>query len=313
MGSVVISLDAELAWGYHDKYPHTPAQRRRVQGARRAWEELLVMFDEFDVPATWAVVGHLLTDGEGFDDRHPAGPEWFRAYRERRDEAPDRWLGEDLVRATANADANHEIGSHSYSHVVFSGATEEVADAELRFSQELSESGGFECSSFVFPRNRVDHRASLGDHGYTCYRGQQPFQGPDVTGGHFATMLAGYLTGVTAPPLVTPERDEHGLVNVPASLFVGGFLDGPWSVVEPLRGDPVVRLTKLGLDRLVDRDGVFHLWFHPNDATDSRVMDRMRTILSLVAAYRDRGQIRVETMADVAQRVQRTQPVSRTR
>jgi peptidoglycan/xylan/chitin deacetylase (PgdA/CDA1 family) len=49
----VISVDAELGWGFHDIDPPTS----RVEAARTGWKRLAGLFNEYDVPATWAVVG----------------------------------------------------------------------------------------------------------------------------------------------------------------------------------------------------------------------------------------------------------------
>lgn len=57
--SVIISLDAELLWGF-DEYDEFPLAR--VQHGREAWAYLLELFEDADIPATWAVVGHLFFD-----------------------------------------------------------------------------------------------------------------------------------------------------------------------------------------------------------------------------------------------------------
>ena len=309
MNSVVFSLDAELAWGYHDLHPLSETDRRRVRAARPAWKRLVRLFDRYRIPATWAVVGHLLVeDGAELRRRHPAPREWFRTYRERRETEPDRWYGRDLVRAVLDADAPHELGSHGFSHAVFDEANREVAEAELRLSRAVAERVGASFDSFVFPRNAVRHRSALGEHGFIAYRGDRSRPWPDVTGAGFARALVRYLAGAPPPPVVEPAVDEHGLVNVPSSMFLGGFTQTPWEIASAVHGDPAVRLAKLGVDGLRETDGVFHMWLHPNDLTTSEDFDRVESILSHVANRRDRGEIAVETMGEVARRVRDDKP-----
>lgn len=299
-GSVVVSLDAELAWGLHDRHPLSAAEERRVGTARRSWSRLVDLFDDHDVPATWAVVGALLVDPDaevGAD--HPLPASWFDAYRRGVASRPDEWLGRNLVEAVATADADHELASHGFSHAVFTEVSPAVADAECRLARAVGERHGFEFSSFVFPRNRIAHREALAANGFRCYRGDRPYRLPPVTGLRGAATLAGALTGTGAPPLVSPQVDEHGLVELPASLFLGGFRGRHWRTVG---ADPAVRLAKLGIERACRDDGVLHLWFHPNDLTDAFYVRRVDAVLSYLAARRDETALRVETMDQVARR-----------
>jgi len=75
MGTVVISVDAALGWSSIDR--QTP-RTRRADAARSGWRTLLDAFDEHELPATWAVVGHLLLDDcDGVHEHHPLAPARF--------------------------------------------------------------------------------------------------------------------------------------------------------------------------------------------------------------------------------------------
>ena len=63
-GRLVVSIDLELAWGTCDR-PLASAQRRALVRERAIVPRLLRSFAEFDVRATWAVVGHLLLEAAG--------------------------------------------------------------------------------------------------------------------------------------------------------------------------------------------------------------------------------------------------------
>lgn len=303
-GTVVISIDAELIWGFHD-LDDVPMDR--VESARESWLAALDRFETHDVPATWAVVGHLMLEAcDGAHSDHPAGSEWF-ARDPGGSYTPDSyWFGRDLVDAIHNSDTDHEIGSHSFSHVEFGhpSTTTAIAEAELRYSREVAAEYDIEPTSFVYPRHNIGHRELLAEHGFDCYRGATPDRWYDRTPFRRAGKFLDWGIGTSTPPIVSPTIDEHGLVNVPASLYLY-HLEGPArAAIETVTNNPVLGQVELGLERLKDTpDGVFHLWFHPNNITTQRELDRFETVIGMIAEYRDRHGVTVETMGEVAERV----------
>jgi peptidoglycan/xylan/chitin deacetylase (PgdA/CDA1 family) len=300
MGTVVISADAELGWGFHDlKDPPTD----RLANARYGWQTLLDFCDEYEVPATWAVVGHLLLDdcdGEHADHPTPAG--WFD--HERGDDAMPRSLrfGDGLVDDLLNAEVDHDVGLHTFSHVEFGDpdTTRQLARAEVATSLEIARERGLELRSFVFPRNNVAHLDALAAYGIECYRGVNPRTHQDDAWDGAVGKIARATLVRRPPPLVEPAVDSYGLVNVPASLHLFSFEGTPRSLVEPVIGDPVVRQAKLGIDAAAEEDGVFHMWLHPNSITESRDERRLRAIFEYLDRQRAETSLSVQTMVDVA-------------
>lgn len=303
MGRVVLSIDAELAWGFHDL---EEPPRRRVDRARLGWRRLIEWLDAYEVPATWAVVGHLfLEDCDGRHSSHPAADDgWFDADPGGPATESDRWFGPTLIDRIEGAETDHEIGCHSFSHVLFDGeATErEVVAAELEACREVAERRGIDLESFVFPRNVVGHRDALSAYDFTCYRGRGPSQWYDRPWLYPVGKFASYSVGRTAPPLVTPTVDERGLVDVPGSLCLFSFEGAARSLVEPIAGDPVVRKAKRGIDAAAAADDgeICHLWLHPNELTTPRNVRRLRRILEYLDERRRETDLRIETMAEVA-------------
>ncbi|MWV65478.1 polysaccharide deacetylase family protein [Halorubrum sp. JWXQ-INN 858] len=299
MGSVVLSIDAELGWGHHDLDDPPPD---RVEAGRDGWRLLVDALDEYEIPATWAVVGHLfLADCDGHHADHPLAGDWFEHERNRWRGRPDLRFGPSLIEAVANADVDHEIGCHTFSHVEFGHASDQVARAELVASLRAAAALDVDTPmrSVVFPRNSVGHRDVLAEWGFDCYRGTAP----TVDGA-----LGGRLHKITratvdTPPIVTPSVDEYGLVDVPASLYLYGFEGPARRLAERVWDDPIVRAVERGLDALADVDGVFHLWLHPNNLVGDAEIVRLRRVLEAVARRRDDGDVRIETMQDVAKRL----------
>jgi hypothetical protein len=294
VGSVVLSVDAELAWGFVDRDSPPVA---RVESGRDGWRTLRRLCEEYDVPATWAVVAHLLhEDCDGAHADHPIGPGWFARERGEWADRPDLTRAPELVERLRESPIDHDIGCHAYGHVEFGepGTTRAMAAAELAYSRTLMDEWGIDGRSFVFPRNNVGHVDLLADYGFEVYRGRRP-----VARRSLPEKLKTVAVGDGRPPLVRPTVDD-GLVNLPASLFLYSFEGAPLRATKPLLGDPVVELVERGLDAAADEEGVLHLWLHPNNLVDDAAVERIEAVLRAVDDRRDA--VPVETMASVAAR-----------
>lgn len=301
MATVVISVDAELAWGSHD-FETVPTDR--VEAAREGWRTLLDRFDRYELPATWGVVGHLfLEDCDGTHADHPSLAGWFEADPGGPASASRRWFADGLVDAIAESTIEHDLGGHSFSHRQLNPDLDrEIASAEIEATVAAAADRGFDLDSFVHPGNVIGHCDLLADSGFTCYRGRRPGLPYDGTPLEPARkLLSGAVGG--PPRLVEPTVDDRGLVNVPASLYLFDVDGAPNRALHRVGSDPVVSRAKRGIDAAAKRDGVYHLWLHPNNLVATRDVERVERILAHVDAVRSRTDLTVETMATVADRV----------
>jgi peptidoglycan/xylan/chitin deacetylase (PgdA/CDA1 family) len=305
MGTVVLSIDAELAWGFHDL--DDPPQHR-IGGARDGWRTLLRLCDEYQVPATWAIVGHLMLDDcDGDHATHPAPDGWFDHEWD-----PDRFprevrFGDGLVEDVRSAAVDHEVASHTFSHVEFCTleTSEKLARAEATASREAADQRGLDLETFVFPRRKVGHRAVLAAEGFQCYRGRRPTDNRITKGQNPVSKLLRWLALSEPPPLVRPRVDRFGLVNVPASLFLFGLRGTPHKVFDAFGSDPVVAQAVRGIDAAAVDDGIFHMWLHPNDVLTERDRRRVAAIFTHLEGVRSETDLEVATMATVAARHRR--------
>ncbi|MGM0605607.1 MAG: polysaccharide deacetylase family protein [Halobacteriota archaeon] len=298
MRALVLSIDAELGWGFHDL--EQPPERR-VSNARTGWSTLVDLLDAYDIPATWAIVGHLFLDEcDGTHASHPLGPEWFDRERTEWADRCDLRFGSDLVDAVVDASADHEIACHTFSHVEFGDdrTTAAVARAELVASIRAARAYDVPFQSFVFPRNNVGHRDVLAEWGFSCYRGTQPRVGGRSSVARVVRKVA--HSTVLAPPIVQPRIDRYGLVDIPASLFLFSFEGGPRDIATRVWADPVEKQVDRGIDRLAETDGVLHLWLHPNNVRSQADVDRLHGVFELIDRARSEQNIPVATMASVA-------------
>lgn len=302
MGTVVISLDAELAWGYHDL---DPLPDEKFETARESWTWLIDVFEEFSIRATWAIVGHLFRsdcDGRHAETAAPDG--WFRRDPGGTADEHPLWFGPDLVESVLDSPVDHEIASHSHSHVEFGAdrTTRDIAESDVETCVALAEEWGIELESFVFPRNNVGHLDVLAEHGFQNYRttGQRWFSDRQF---RRAGKALDYGFGLSAPGVARPSLDDHGLVRHEGSQYLFSFEDPIRHLVRPFTTEPVVRRIERGLDRAVETDGVFHLWFHPNELRSAADRQRVRKALAAIDERRDH--LDVATMAAVGRRIRR--------
>ena len=305
---LLFSLDTEIAWGFHDK---DELPKNRIESARSSLKDILRLFDKYEIPATWAVVGHLfLEECDGKHEDHPLGKEWFERDPGGDVEENPNWFGSDLIKEISDAKVDHEIGCHSFSHIEFDSVSREGIEWELENCLEAAKRMGIDLESFVFPRNRVGHRDLLKKYGFVSYRGNEPPSWYDrlslqrrglITnnirrGGKFLD----FTTFRTKPSIVEPVIDDYGLVNIPASLDVYCFEGKAREISEKFIGDPVVSKIKKGLDYITENNGILHLWFHPNNLTQEKDLDRLVKICKYVNRKKEKGSLKVKTMKEVA-------------
>ena len=121
----LVSIDTEMAWGLN----HRPDTEYRYDSERAHLAQLLELFDRHEIPATWAIVGHLMLDSCKSVDgiKHPeiVRPtyDWFPGdwFADdpccRSADAPD-WYAPDLIELIGSATTRQEIASHGFSHMI---------------------------------------------------------------------------------------------------------------------------------------------------------------------------------------------------
>jgi peptidoglycan/xylan/chitin deacetylase (PgdA/CDA1 family) len=309
-----LTFDTELIWGSFDHL--TVAEfERRYPDARGVIRAILAMLASYDVPATWAVVGHLYLDACTRSADGVAHPElihprqsWHEGDWYARDPCTDRgrdpmWYGDDIVEALLKAGGGQEIGCHSFAHALYGDPrmTAEAARADLDRCRELAAARGVTLRSFVFPRNVEGHHGVLRDAGFTAFRGADPawHAGLGGTVGRSARYLDHFAA--MRPPVSVPTEQLPGLWNVPGSMLLLHRSGARRFVTLEAR----MRKARRGLAAARERNAVFHLWTHPfNLASDPdgllRVLER---VVHDAAEMRERGELVIETMSAIAGRM----------
>jgi peptidoglycan/xylan/chitin deacetylase (PgdA/CDA1 family) len=308
-GVFTLSLDFELIWGTLDLYG--PEGFRRQCEVERAVvvDRLLALLEEFEISATWCVVGHLFLErcAARNGSKHPeivrpahrwSPGDWF-AHDPASDEATDPlFYGRSLVEKIRACPVPQEIGSHSFSHVIFGdgGCSREAAETDLAACVAAAGELGLTLRSFAFPRNRVGHLDVLEQHGFRSYRGPAPRWYEQE---HTSPALArlGHLWEVLVaaePPVVLPQHTTPGLCNVAASMIYFPMHGLRRYLPIALR----VRRAEKGLAAAARQRRIFHLWMHPTNLADpvEPMFSGLRAVFERVRGLRQEGRIAVRTL-----------------
>lgn len=318
-GSLVISLDFELAWGVRDFPGSEGPYRANLIGARQAVPRILDMFAKYDVAATWATVGFLFATSR--EELEHYSPRSRPRYVNRRldpyadslgaGEADDPLHFAPSLIAQIAQTPRQEVASHTYSHYycLEAGQTAEDFNEDLASAVNIAKARGQELKSLVFPRNqlRADYLPLLARNGLTAFRGNEAnflnrarpgVSGSPLVRGLRAADIFVSLTGSGAVPWAEVAEDE-GVVNVPASRFLR-----PWQPngsLEALRWQRV----SSSMEAAARRGAMFHLWWHPHNfgVNTDQNLDALKQHLELYARLRDDHGFMSHTMAEVAELV----------
>lgn len=314
-GTMVVSLDLELAWGRFDHLP-LPLLEQESRQERSHITPLLTLFDRFDIPATWAVVGHLMLE-KCLRNRHGvAHPDLFpRSYYSwfpldwycfdpcTTVDSDPAWYAPDIVEWIRHARVRHEIGSHSFGHIYYGDqeCTQSVALADLNAALEAAARQGIVLKSFVFPRNQVGHLDVLKHFGFRSYRGAEP---PLIrTDNRLFNKAVRYLDLLLAlrPRDARAEETLPGLWNLPGNhSFIAR--DGMRRMI-PMASR--VLKGKRGIAHAVKTGGLYHLWFPPfnlNKDTEA-MMSGLARVFEYAHRMREQGLLEILTMDDYARQL----------
>lgn len=306
-GVFILSLDTEIAWGTYG------AQKlSRLSPCFNAYRDyfprLIALLDAYDIPATFAVVGHLfLEQCSGHDDVQQPHYRWSGAPDSYRDPCSDRqrapwYYAPDIIDQIRGARVHHEIGTHTFTHVIAAdpAVTPTVWEAQLAKCAALHAERGLPMRSLVYPQNQIAYTDRLNDFGIVAYRGvERRWYTRLPRPLHRAFHLLDRTLGLTPPTYnLSSLRVGERLVDLPSSQFLMAY-DG---IRRFIPTSARVRQARRGLEQAVRRGQLFHLWFHPfNLGTSEEMFEALSQILQIAARYRDAGQLRVLTMGAAAE------------
>jgi len=250
---VTISADFELAWAWQYAKAQNPYQLavEKAKQARQNIPKIFSLCDIYNIPITWATVGHLFLESCKAENNIPH-PEinrlnhfenrywkfekgdWFQNDPCSNVKDSPEWYAPDLIKDILSRKVGHEIGCHTFSHIDCRDEVcySEVFNSEIEACKSEAEKLGLQLKTFVHPTHTIGNLDNLGKQGFTSFRTD------------YRNVL-GY-----------PIKHKNGLWEFQQTAeFV--YRKG-WSI------DYHIYRYKKIIDRAIKSNTVCYFWFHPS-------------------------------------------------
>jgi hypothetical protein len=252
---LVFSIDFELAWGWYrtkDKAEPLLYANEMACQTRHNFPTILALFGQYEIPATWAIVGHLFLErcARNNGKLHPEilripyfvneywcyiDGDWFDFDAGSDFQTAPECYAPDLIQQILDSKIDHEIACHTFSHIDLSDdrCPSQVADSELKACINVARSWDIELKSFIFPGTLTGNLASLKKYGFSAYRIEGRYE------------------------LNYPRQDDLGLWQIPSGICIEKPFAN-WS------NEYWVSILKRYIDIAIETGTVCHFWFHPS-------------------------------------------------
>lgn len=321
-GKFIISLDFELFWGIRDKKTLEQYQEN-IYGAWEVVPKLLNLFTKYQIHATWAVVGAMLSKDE--NDLNTWLPTVLPQYLDQNLSPYPNYINEfvkpenskfhhglalfEMLKTTEN----QEIGSHSFSHyyALEDGQNKEAFLSDLEASLNIIKSKEVnEICSYVFPRHQInkDYIKYLPKFGIDTYRETEViwYNNPSKSSKEgvlkrIIRFADYYLWMGSHHTQKLSEVHQLGLYRVRASRWLRPYSD-KWKALDFLK----IYRVKQQMTYAAKHNELFHLWFHPHDIGKNQEenFDFLEIILKHYLFLKDKYQMESCNMKEIKMGIQ---------
>ncbi|SEH46301.1 Polysaccharide deacetylase [Halopenitus malekzadehii] len=301
--TITISLEVELGWGFHDLSDPGAVRELSSDGTteREAMTWLLDKCEQYDIPITFDIVGHLLLDSCSGNHPGPHPESWF-------DRDPGTDLSADplfyapkLAKSIRNSEVNHELATHTFSHVLCDEVRPEVVTWELNKVDQLHDDP---VKSFVPPRHRSPPRSVLTDHNIKTLRKSSENEPPTHPVRRFFWMLTHEYEQsqlYTADGLRITSTDR--LMTLSSNTLSRG-VSPPHPAFQIIPEQIRSRCHRSRLLRSVEtaiaEDGHLHLWSHLYNLANETQQGPIEVLFKRLSEYISKGLVVIKTMESLA-------------
>ena len=278
-GIFTISLDFELYWGIRDKKT-IEQYGDNILGVWQVVPKLLELFSQYQVHATWATVGAMMSKNkEEFLQFLPEKKPNYQNknlspyfdFIENLDKIDEKLVyGNSLVELVKNT-KNQEIGTHTFSHFYALEPLQNQEDffADLEAAKNIAKSKNIELKSFVFPRHQLNqnYMRQFQEFGIETYRGTEKAWYHSASRGEEEGILkrvirfADYYFPMFSHHCQSLSEIKQGnLYQIRASRWFRPFSE-KWKSLDFLK----IWRIKSQMKYAAKKGKIFHLWFHPHD------------------------------------------------
>lgn len=277
-GSFIISLDFELHWGVAELWS-LKDRKDYFETTRESIPQVLKLFNENHIHATWATVGFLFAkDKEQLLKFMPSKkPTYYNkklSYYSLIDnnevgfnEKDDPYhYAPSLIQLILDT-PNQELGTHTFAHYYCNekGQTNEQFEADLKAAQQIAkENFNYELQSLVFPRNQFnsEYLEIAYQNGIKVVRSNPNvwFWNHNSKWSPFARAIDTLMPISNSLTFNQNNLSKDKVLLLPASRFLR-----PYSKKESVIQKVKLNRIKKEMTFAAKRNKSYHLWWHPHN------------------------------------------------
>lgn len=182
VGTITLSVEIELGWGMHDQgeFSHLSHDRTTEE---QALSRLLAVCDDQQIEISFDIVGHLYHNACSGSHEGPYPTDWWKNDPGSSAAQAPLFYAPSMVTAIAERSVDHELCTHTYSHILAAEMCDEVTRHELRRVRTIHDEWDIpESSSIVMPRHQEVNYSVLSEYGIEVIRRPiETYGGSDLT------------------------------------------------------------------------------------------------------------------------------------
>jgi peptidoglycan/xylan/chitin deacetylase (PgdA/CDA1 family) len=299
-GTVTQSVELELGWGMHDKAEYDHLSQSRA-AENRALHRLLDSADQYGIPITFDIVGHLLEDSCSGEHAGPYPDDWWTEDPGTDIETDPLFYAPDLVQEIKDRSVEHELTTHTYSHLLADEASSEELARELSKVDDIHARFGLPSpTTIVMPRHQQPDYSVLTEFGIDVIRQPMSDYSPD-----FSNSLSKLWWLLTRDHPTSDLRMNDGIVETtvtPHPSLTSVTLPTGQSGCHPVFSAIPMRvrqsLHRRYLRKAINRaqNSHIHLWSHMFNMANNSQWTTIKSALSYLAKKKRSQDIVVKTI-----------------
>ena len=302
-GVFVISLDTEFIWGRIND-PTLVNFIDDISKTRNVILKLIDLFEKYEIPVTWAVVGAMIDNNNRMANINEIYPNLTKELLEEKYNSNQKnslIYANDILQSILNSSIKHEIASHSYFHLEYGKASEKQVILDLSYMTDALNNEKLNTYTHIFSRNNIGHKNLLEKFGIQYYRGKDIF---------FFENYPKYLKKILyqldmllgwTPSVSEPIKDGD-LINIPGSMI---FRIPKYGVQKFISAKTLEKKAMKGIKNAILKKQIFHLWFHPFNFAhkENEHFNALENILKYVSNQQKQNQIQILTMHSIGKKL----------
>lgn len=295
-GKFIISLDFELHWGGAHQWDLKKMHNYFLDG-RKAVVQMLDLFQQHQVRATWATVGYLFAKDKeqllsycpdlkpSYTNGNISAYHYFDQVGKNEQEDPFHFGGS-LIQEILNT-PGQELATHTFSHYFCTEEGQTVAqfEADLKAAQKIAdENFGIFSKSLVFPRNQYnpEYLKIVRENHIQTLRSNPDVWFWNKSYGKFTPLFRAADTLISISSGLSFDGKDleinHDILEIPASRFFR-----PYIKKEEFFQALKMKRIKTEMLQAAKNNKIYHLWWHPHNFGN----DLQRNMLQLkeILAY----------------------------